>query len=244
VQDCRKRGHFGSAGKSALPGNHFVEHGSERKNVGASIDFLAIGLFRRHISDRAQDRSLFRERAAVAVDRFRKSIGFGLVVQLGEAEIENLHNTLRRDHHIRGLQIAMDNPRGVRGGKRVRNLRRIFHRRADAQALAPDQVIERFAGHVLHGDVMNRLAVDLLGVDVVDGDDVRVIQRRSSLRFLNKPLFAVATDGGGAQNLDRGRPVEARVHGFIHHTHSTGTEFGLDAIEAKCLADHERTFRG
>jgi len=74
---------------------------------------------------------------------------------------------------------------------------------ADAQALAPDQVIERFAGHVLHGDVMNRLAVDLLGVDVVDGDDVRVIQRRSSLRFLNKPLFAVATDGGGAQNLDR-----------------------------------------
>jgi len=79
---------------------------------------------------------LFRERAAVAVDRFRKSIGFGLVVQLARPKSRTFTTPC-------GVTITFEasdrdgQSRGVRGGKRVRNLRRIFHRRADAQALRP-----------------------------------------------------------------------------------------------------------
>jgi hypothetical protein len=132
----------------------------------------------------------------------------------------------------------MHDSRGVGGGQRVGNLRCILQRSAHPQSFAPDQVIERFAGHILHGDVVNRLVIYFLGVDVIDGDDVRVVQGRRSPRFLNEPFFAVSTDRCGAQNLDRGHPVETRVHGLIHDTHSAGTEFGLNAIRAKGLADH------
>ena len=61
--------------------------------------------------------------------------------------------------------------------QRVGDLNGILQHVSNAQAFAPDQVIERIACHVLHGDVLNRLAIDLLRIDVVDRDDVGMVQR-------------------------------------------------------------------
>ena len=44
-----------------LPGQHLVEHGAEREDVGARIGVLAFELLRRHVLERAEDRSLRRQ---------------------------------------------------------------------------------------------------------------------------------------------------------------------------------------
>ncbi len=88
----------------------------------------------------------------------------------------------------------MDDSGRVCGGQRVGDLRRILQCGANGKAFAPDQVIQRFARHVLHRNVADGLAFYFLSVDVIDCDDVRVIQRRSSLGFLNESLFAVRSD--------------------------------------------------
>src|SRR5579864_3366314 len=119
----------------------------------------------------------------------------------------------------------MDDSSRVSSGQRVGDLRRVLHSGADAQAFAADYVIQSFARDVFHRDVVDGPAVYLLSVNVIDGHDVRVIQRRGSLRFLNEALFAVCTEGGGAQNLDGSGSVETRVYGFIHDTHSARTKF-------------------
>ena len=45
------RGGGSSEGQSA--GGHFVEHDTQRKQIGAGVEFFAAGLFRRHVGDGA-----------------------------------------------------------------------------------------------------------------------------------------------------------------------------------------------
>ena len=42
--------------------------------------------------------------------------------QLRQTKIENLHLTCRRDHHVTGFHIAMDDAALVRCGQRIGNL--------------------------------------------------------------------------------------------------------------------------
>ena len=44
-------GGFAAEGQDA--GGHFVEHGAERKEIAASVQFLAANLFGRHVGDGA-----------------------------------------------------------------------------------------------------------------------------------------------------------------------------------------------
>jgi hypothetical protein len=46
-----------SALESAKANQHFIEDGTERKDIGASIDRLASNLFRRHVTDGTQKHS-------------------------------------------------------------------------------------------------------------------------------------------------------------------------------------------
>ena len=69
----------------------------------------------------------------------------------------------------------MHNSGGMRRSQCIRNLRAVFQCITDPQAFPSDQVIERFASYILHGNVVDVFAVDLLAVDVVDGDDIRMV---------------------------------------------------------------------
>ena len=151
--------------------------------------------------------------------------------QLGQAEIQDLHQPLRRDHDVARLQIAMHNAGGMGRGQRVRDLDGVLQGLAHPQPFAPDQLVERFPRHVLHGDVLHRLAIHFLGVDVVDGDDVGVVERGRGLGFLHEALLPV---GAGkrvrGQHLEGGRTVQARIYRFINNAHSAGAYLRLDAI--------------
>jgi hypothetical protein len=80
-----------------------------------------------------------------------------------------------------------------------------------------NQPVERLALHVLHGD-----EVDALGlIDVVDGDDVGMIQRRSCSGLLNKPPPAVGISHAlWGQHFERHHAAELGVFGLVDHTHA------------------------
>ena len=138
---------------------------------------LALGLLWGHIRNSAEDHPFFSERRSLRVHRFSIGVGFRRPTQLRKPEIKDFDQPLRRHHHVRGFQVAMHDSGRVSDSQRVGNLRGIFQRIANPQSFAADQVMERLTGHQLHRDVLDGLALQLLCVDVVDGDDVRVVQR-------------------------------------------------------------------
>ncbi len=103
-----------------LPGRHLVEHRAEGEDVGARVGLLALELLGRHVLERPEDRAFLRQallrrerRQAARVSRRRH--------RLGQAEVEQLDARLRQ-HHVAGLQVAVDDAAPVRLVQRVGDL--------------------------------------------------------------------------------------------------------------------------
>ena len=112
-------GHGGEVGflvKGAAAGNHFVKHAAEGKDIGAPIDILARGLFGRHVGDGAQDMAHIGEGLG--------GTGFGIAgnIDFGDSEIEDLDQAAFGHHDVAGLEIAMYDAGGVRGGDGIGDL--------------------------------------------------------------------------------------------------------------------------
>ena len=130
----------GSPRKTPLPRDHLVEHRPEGEHVGAGVDLLPLELLRRHVLDGADHGALGRQAPArrvgvdvisptsPAADRFR------------EPEVEELH-ARPREHHVAGLQVAMDDPLPVRRVQGVGDLRadsqRLIERERPSRAARP-----------------------------------------------------------------------------------------------------------
>ena len=77
-----------------LAGERLVEHHADAVPVRRLADLAAAGLLRRHVLDRA-DRAV-RDRLLRRIERRH------------EAEVEDHDAPLARDHHVRGLDVAVD----------------------------------------------------------------------------------------------------------------------------------------
>jgi hypothetical protein len=116
-----------------------------------------------------------------------------------EAEVENLGSPARRDHQVRGLQVAVDDSQGVRRDQDADDLFGEAHLRGAVEALA-DRLPERLSVDQLENEevALRRLEV------VVDLTDVRVFQLRE--------------DAGLAQESRPSTRVEVRLpDGFQCH---------------------------
>ncbi len=96
-----------------VPGQHLEEHAAERVEVGAAVEVRGVAaLLGRHVERRAH------QRAAAGLVHLP---GAKVARQLGDPEVDQLDRVgrLRLDEDVLGLEVAVDDPLGVRGLQRL-----------------------------------------------------------------------------------------------------------------------------
>src|SRR6266581_8509530 len=130
----------------------------------------------------------------------------------------------------------MNDPLGVRGIQCVGNLDSQVQQCFQFYRTRAYAMLQSYSIQKLHGN--ERLAVLL--ADVVNRADVRMIQRRSGLRFALKAGEGLRVPGNiVGQELERDEAVQARVFRFVNHAHTAPANFFDNAIVGNGLADHE-----
>ena len=143
--------------------------------------------------------------------------------KLGQSEIEHFDDSVRADHDVARLDVAMDDARRVGRRQRAGDGDGILQNVGHRQAATGDQLLERLAGHELHHHEVGSIRL----VDLVDGDDVGVVQRRRGFGLLNEALLAgFVFQLLGAEDLDADEAVEAQIPGLVDHTHPALAELG------------------
>jgi hypothetical protein len=104
--------------------------------------------------------------------------------QFRQTEIQNLGVASLSDKNVGRLYVAMHDSFGVRSIQCICNLNPQLQRLLKRQRLSGNALLQCLTVEKLHGDKL--LAVLL--ADVVNGADVRVIERRCCLRFPPEPL--------------------------------------------------------
>jgi hypothetical protein len=216
----------------------------ERPHVARGADLAsALRLLRRHPVRRASRR---RRPSRACIARLVAIPVPGTVREdLRDTEVEHLHHRLRtepaslRDEDVRGLQIAMHDPRGVRGAHRVAHLledrkdggrgERAFVRHELRQILAVEQ---------LHGEP--RRARRLVDARSDDRHHVLARDARAHARFLGEARAQLrARDELGPHHLERAELRGVPLLGDVHGAHAALAQLPHDPEVAR----EERTGR-
>ena len=162
-----------------------VHHGAERIEVRAVGELEALHLLGRHVGRAARDAFDARD---VRVRHQR------------DAEVDDAHVAVVREHDVRRLDVAMDHAARMRVVQRLGAFVDDLDDVVDAQQVVRAAIGRERARamHVLGDDV----AVAVLFARVVDGKDVRMLQHPDEMRFGEEHLARDA----------RAVLVAARVH--------------------------------
>lgn len=144
------------------------------------------------------------------------------------AEVEHLDCTVGRHHHVRRLQIAVHDFRGVRTSHRVGDLRRVAKRLAERHPSATP------TGKRLSFDLHRDEIGSIVFANVVHRNDVGMIERRCGAGFEPEatPLL-VATEHAGGHDFQRDVPAEPRVACPIHVAHAACSKERDDFVGAE-----------
>ena len=170
VEMSARDAHRRIAVKRHMPGQHLVEHDAEGIDVGFRCDGRAARLLGREI--------MYRSHHAVVIGHG------GFRHRARDAEIGDLHRTVRHDEDVVRLDVAVYKPGCMCLCERACNLPRDTQRlRYGQRHFLLDPFFERAPGNVLHHDVMPPLG----DADIVDVDDVRVRDACRRLCLALKP---------------------------------------------------------
>ena len=200
-------------------GEELIEHAAGRVEVAAGVDVLALRLLGREVL-RGADHGL-------RLGHRRVGVGDGA----GDAEVHHLDRIVRADHHVRRLDVAVDDAHPVRVGQGVQDALGDPGGLVAGQ-LAPlvEDLAQGLALDVLHddeGDIV-RPAVRvhaLVLAGVVDRDDRGVVEAGAGLG-----LSAEAGEERGiarevaAQHLDGDRTLEAQVDPPVDLGHAAAAD--------------------
>jgi len=150
--------------------------------------------------------------------------------EAGEAEVHDDDLAAPIDHHVGGLQIAMEHAFFVRGGKSGAELARGLDALIGGQAAdAAEERAEILAIHKLHGDVVEAFgladvvhAADI-GMRDLAGDADLIVETREDA-FIAGCDFREKLEGDGL--------AEGEVCGAIDFAHAAAAEESGDAVTA------------
>jgi hypothetical protein len=193
-------------------GEDFVEHEAERVDVAARRQLPSLELLRRHVFGRA-----FERRAAAE-----------LFQQPGEPEVRDADVPVLVNHHVRGLEVAVDDARLVRRREPRAQLPRNLDRLVRRQAAEPLEHRREFlAPHVLHREEVHPVGF----ADVVDAADVAVrnLPRDPHLPMKARERSSVGRERFG-QKLERHGLFELQVFGPVNFAHPAAAQEADDAV--------------
>ena len=207
-----------------LAGEHPVHHDAEGVDVRSPVDRSPHDLLGRHVLDRPDEHAGVRE--------LRLLIGR---VRLGDAEIEDLHvvpaTRALDEHHVRRLEVAMNDPRGVGDVERRAHLPGDVDADRNRQlAVTPQLRGERLALEQLHDEVHVALVA---ASEVEDLDDVLVLDARGVLRLAEKAasdLLVERDPVDASDQLHRDGAVHRQVGRSIHDPHAARPELGVELV--------------
>ena len=211
-------------------GQHLVEHAAERPDVRPRVDVPARHLLRAHVAGGADDEADLGDRLDgllhVALHRRR----------LGEAEVDELHLTPGREHHVRRLEIAVDHALGVRLFEPGDDLHRDRERLFEGHRPAGQAVRQRFTLHPLEDEVGRAIHP----LEAVDRGDVRMAERGEDPRLAfeapQAPRVAAKRVG---QALDRDLAAQAGIERPVDAPHAARAQQIEDLIAADVLSEDE-----
>ena len=194
----------------------FVQDGAEGEDVGLRRRDLSAGLLGRHVADRADHHAGIGAGPGAG----QRGGSRGDFVLARQAEVEQLHVSVGPDDDVLGLDVAVDDPGGMRDSERFRdlpaNLDGALDRQPVRRQLAKRRPLDELHGHVTVG-------ADDAGV--VDRDDVRMVERGGERGFSKQPVeSAFLVVRGFPNQLDGDVTPQARVAGAIDLTHPTQSE--------------------
>ncbi len=207
-------------------GEHAVEQHAERIDVGAGVDLGAEDLLGGHDRGRADEAAGGGE--AGRADLRRR--------QLGDAEIEELDPAGRTglDGDVARLDVAVDDPGGVRGpergAERLEDLERLLQREALA---GREQGVERGAAEELHG--VERAPV-LERADIEDLNDPGVVEQVDDLDLAHEPLHHPRRHRQHVvEDLHRSRVKRDAVMGAVDGAAAAFGEVGVYHVVARAI---------
>jgi hypothetical protein len=160
-----------------------------------------------------------------------------LLKRFRETEIEHLHPSAGRDHHVGRLQVAVDDAFLVRRCQGLGDLRRIGKRFVEGKSARRDARVQALAFHELHreeappGDFFE-------GIKDGDARMSQVRQRACLASEARPPVFVL--EELFRQQFQRDGPVEPRVLRSVDLAHATGAEGTENLVRAQSGSSGER----
>ena len=210
-------------------GQALEEDAAERVDVGARADRFPLDLLGGEAVDGAEAPGSLGQRRS----------GWKLLSQAEAEERDMLaRGGIRRrgDEHLTRRETAVHEapapPRRIEGiGQLSDDRKRTL---GGEPALVCEQAHEIDGVDVPHGDVQAPLCL----TGLVDGDDVRMVERGGDLRLTQESLPEAHVGGElGAQEPERDPPVAAHVPGEVHDPQAAPAEQRLDSIASDLAAD-------
>ncbi len=202
-----ERGHLAVEGRAA--GEHLVEDGAERPDVGADVDVLGLAHeLRRRVAGEAEH----RRRRHLAADA-----GGGRVAhELGGAEVDELERGAAAEalgeEEVRGLHLAQDDVVRVRLGDGLRRL----EDQADGLAERHGPALLEVRREVDALEVRAREVEGAVGqrADVEDAGDVLGLELGEGARLSPEPVDLFLVAQGGREDPHHDALVELGVEGL------------------------------
>ena len=141
------------------------------------------------------------------------------------------------DHHVRGLQIAVDDVFPMRRRQRVGQRNRDVEEARQREPVLRNLLVERAPLDELHRHEGNIIVF----LDGENGDDVRVVECGDGPGFPSEARQTVCVSREGRRkNLQRHITIQFRVTRAVDLAHSTSAEQRQNPAAAELPSDHGR----